>query len=170
MIRNFVCTIMMIFSSISGFSQDLNPFFHEWETPFGVPPFEQIQNTDYMPAFLEGIRQHQEEIKAITANPDPPSFENTILAFDQSGTLLEKVSYVFYGLNSANTDKEKQNIAKQLSPLMTKHGDDISLNPDLFIRVKSIYEKRNDLNLDPDQKRLVEEMYKDFVRGGANVS
>ena len=169
MTRNLFYAIMMIFSSISGFSQDLNPFFHEWETPFGVPPFEQIKNTDYMPAFLEGIRQNQEEINAITANPDPPSFENTILAFDQSGSLLEKVSYVFYALNSANTDQEMQNIAKQLSPIITKHGDDISLNPDLFIRVKSIYEKRNDLKLDPDQKRLVEEMYKDFVRGGANL-
>jgi len=160
---------MVILSSLSGFTQGSNPFFHEWDTPFGVPPFEQIKNPDYMPAFLEGIKQHQAEINAIVSNPNPPSFENTILAFDESGVLLEKVSLVFYALNSANTDKEMQNIAKQLSPLLTKHADDINLNPDLFKRVKLIYEKRNDLKLNSEQKKLVEETYKDFVRGGANL-
>lgn len=153
----------------SAVTQETNPFLVEWKTPFQVPPFEQIKNEHFMPVFLEGIRLHQAEIDAIVSDPDPPSFENTILTFDKSGVLLEKVGLVFFGLNSANTDKEMQNIAKQLSPLTTKHNDDINLNPGLFKRVKSVYERRDDLKLDPDQKKLVEEIYKNFVRGGANL-
>jgi len=164
--------LLMAFSVLitgSAVTQNANPLLAEWKTPFQVPPFEQIKNEHFMPVFLEGIKQHLIEIDAIISNPDPPSFENTILAFDQSGALLEKVSPVFYGLNGANTDKEMQNIAKQLSPLMTKHADDINLNPGLFKKVKSVYDRRDDLKLDPDQKRLVEEIYKNFVRGGANL-
>jgi len=153
----------------SAVTQEKNPFLVEWNTPFQVPPFEQIKNEHFMPVFLIGIKQHQDEIDAIVANSDPPTFENTILAFDESGALLEKISLVFYGLNSANTNKEMQNIAKQLSPLVTKHTDDINLNPGLFQRVKFVYERRENIKLDPDQKRLVEETYKDFVRGGANL-
>jgi len=164
--------LLMAFSVLitgSAVTQNANPLLAEWKTPFQVPPFEQIKNEHFMPVFLEGIKQHLIEIDAIISNPDPPSFENTILAFDQSGALLEKVSPVFYGLNGANTDKEMQNIAKQLSPLMTKHADDINLNPGLFKKVKSVYDRRDDLKLNPDQKRLVEEIYKNFVRGGANL-
>lgn len=153
----------------SALTQQKNPFMAEWNTPFQVPPFGQIKNEHFMPVFLEGIKQHQAEIDAIVANRAAPTFENTILAFDESGALLEKVSLVFYGLNSANTNKEMQDIAKQLSPVVTKHVDDINLNAGLFRRIKSVYERRDNLKLDPDQKRLVEETYKDFVRGGANL-
>jgi len=153
----------------SALTQQKNPFMAEWNTPFQVPPFGQIKNEHFIPVFLEGIKQHQAEIDAIVANRAAPTFENTILAFDESGALLEKVSLVFYGLNSANTNKEMQDIAKQLSPVVTKHVDDINLNAGLFRRIKSVYERRDNLKLDPDQKRLVEETYKDFVRGGANL-
>jgi len=153
--------------SVNG--QEKNPFFMEWNTPFQVPPFENIRNDHFMPAFLEGMKQQQSEIDAIVSNKVSPTFENTIEAYDASGALLEKVNSVFYGLNAANTNKEMQEIARQISPISTKHYDDINLNPDLFKRIKAVYLQREHLDLDPDQKRLVEETYKNFVRGGANL-
>jgi peptidyl-dipeptidase Dcp len=157
----------MIFSAATG--QESNPFFTEWTTPFQVPPFGQIKLEHFMPAFNEGMKQQVAEINALTSKPEPPTFENTILAYDKSGELLEKVELVFYSLNSANTNPEMQNLAKKLSPITTKHSDDITLNPELFSRVKTVYDQREKLSLDPDQKRLVEETYKNFVRGGANL-
>ena len=150
-------------------AQDENPFFREWDTPFQVPPFEQIRNGDFMPAFEAGISRQKQEIQAITANRAVPTFTNTVLALDNSGELLQKVSLVFYGLNSANTNPEMQDIAKKVSPLTTQHNDDIWLNPELFVKVKSVYGRRDSLSLDAAQKRLVEEIYKNFVRGGANL-
>lgn len=155
--------------ALTSFGQNDNPFFIEWKTPFGVPPFEQIKNEHYMPAFQEAMKQHNAEINAIVVTRSVPTFENTILPYDQSGKLLEKVSSVFFALNSANTNKEMQEIAKQLSPLLSKHGDDISMNPLLFQKIKMVYDRRDQMKLDAQQKRLVEEMYKDFVRGGANL-
>lgn len=151
-------------------AQDDNPFFQTWDTPFQVPPFEKITNEHYLPAFEQGMKQQQEEIAAITSNVDLPTFENTILAMDRSGSLLQKVSLVFHGLNGANTNLELQEIAKQLSPLTTRHYDDIYLNADLFRRVSEVYKMRVEVKLNPDQKRLTEEIYKNFVRGGANLS
>ena len=149
--------------------QDSNPFFNEWNTPFGVPPFSKIKNEHYMPAFLEGIKRHQEEIDAIISNREAPTFENTILAFDKSGEFLEKVSSVFSSLNGANTNDEMQAIAKQLSPITTQHSDDINLNEKLFKRIKTVQDQLDNLKLDLDQARLVDRIYKNFVRGGANL-
>jgi peptidyl-dipeptidase Dcp len=146
-----------------------NPFFTDWDTPFGVPPFEQIKNEHYMPAFEEGMKQQKAEIKAITDCKDAPDFENTILALDKSGTLLEKVALVFYGLYSANTSDTLQELANRISPLTTQHSDDIAMNPELFRRIKAVYEMREDMALDAVRKRLVEETYRDFVRSGANL-
>jgi len=112
-----------------------NPFISEWNTPFQVPPFDKIRNEHFLPAFQEGIRQQRSEIEAIVKNPKPPTFQNTCQALDQSGKLLEKVSSVFYGLNSANTNAELQEIAKQVSPLVTQQSDDISMNAKLFARL-----------------------------------
>lgn len=146
-----------------------NPFFAEYDTPFQVPAFDKIENSHYVPAFEEGIRQHNEEIAAIVENTEAPNFENTILAFDKSGKLLTRVSYVFYNLNGANTNDEMQDIAREISPMTSKHSDDISLNPKLFERIKAIYETRNDAGLDDQQIRVVEKYYKDFERQGANL-
>ncbi len=167
--RTFILFAAMGLFIGSVIGQGTNPFFEDWKTPFQVPPFEQIKNEHYMPAFLEGMKQHQTEIEAIVKNQDAPTFENTLVVLDKSGKLLDKVSAVFYALNGANTNKEMQDIARQLSPLMTKHSDDINLNPGLFKKIKSIYDKRDKLKLDPDQLRLLEENYKGFVRGGANL-
>ncbi len=144
-----------------------NPFFVEWKTPFGVPPFDKITNQHFLPAFEKGMQAHTDEIKGITANPQPATFENTMVALDNSGKLLEKVSSVFFGLNGANTNTEMQDIAKKLSPLLSKHSDDINLNPILFNRIKAVYDNRLATQYDPDQLRLIEETYKNFIRGGA---
>lgn len=146
-----------------------NPFFQEWTTPFGVPPFDKIKNEHYIPAFEKGMKEHMKEIQAITSNPDVPDFKNTLELFDRSGALLEKVSLVFFGLNGANTNPEMQEIARKLSPLLSRHGDDINLDPKLFERIKKIYGARKSVKYQPDQLRLIEETYKSFIRGGAGL-
>ncbi|PKP49236.1 MAG: peptidase M3 [Bacteroidetes bacterium HGW-Bacteroidetes-11] len=146
-----------------------NPFFTEYTTPFQVPPFDKIDTSHYLPAFIEGISQHDQEIAAIVENTATPDFENTILAFDKSGKLLNRVSYVFYNLNGAHTSDQMQEIARKISPLMSKHQDDISMNPKLFERIKAVYESRLTAGLDDQQIRAVEKYYEDFERDGANL-
>lgn len=141
----------------------------EFTTPFGVPPFDKIELEDYMPAFKEAIAQQQKEVDDIVGQTAAPDFENTIVALDQSGSLLRKVNAVFSGLNSANTNDEMQALSRELSPLLSKNSDDIRLNKDLFARVKAVYGNRESLNLNKEQKKLLEETYKSFVRGGANL-
>ena len=147
-----------------------NPLLTEFKTPFGVPPFDKIELDDYMPAFKEGIAQQQKEVEEIVKQEAAPDFENTIVALDQSGDLLRKVSAIFYGLNSANTNDEMQALSRELSPLLSKNSDDIRMNPDLFARVKTVYENQESMNLNKEQKKLLEETYKSFVRGGANLN
>ena len=142
----------------------------EFTTPFGVPPFDKIELEDYMPAFKEAIAQQQKEVDDIVGQTAAPDFENTIVALDQSGSLLRKVNAVFSGLNSANTNDEMQALSREMSPLLSKYSDDINLNPKLFARVKAVYDKKDELGLDKEQMKLLEETYKDFVRGGANLS
>lgn len=146
-----------------------NPLLTEYTTPFQVPPFEQIRVEHYKPAFLQGMEEQVKEIDAIINNTEEATFENTIVALDQCGALYRKVRSVFSGLNSANTNDEMQALSKELSPLQSKHGDDINLNPKLFARVKAVYDNQEALNLNKEQKKLLEETYKGFVRGGANL-
>ncbi len=148
---------------------DNNPFLSEYNTPFEVPPFDKIEMKHYKPAFIQGMEEETKEVEAIANNPEPATFENTIVALDQSGKLLRKVSNVFYGLNSANTCDEMQALSRELSPLLSKHSDDISLNPKLFARVKAVHDNMEQLSLNKEQKKLVEETYKSFVRSGANL-
>ena len=163
------CTAAVMCGCGSGETATDNPFFAEWDTPFGVPPFEQIKPEHYKPAFLQGMEEQKVEIEAIVNNTDDATFENTIVALDQSGALLNKVSYVFFGQTNANTNDELQAISADISPLLTQHGDDISMNPALFARVKHVYENKDNAGLDKEQMKLLEETYKDFVRGGANL-
>ncbi len=146
-----------------------NPFYSEYDTPFGTPPFSEIKLEHYMPAFTDGMEQEQNEIDAIVSNPEAPTLENTIVAMEQTGELLDKVRHVFFNLNSSMTNDDMQAIAKELSPLLSKHRDDIRLNDKLFQRVKAVYEQKNDLDLTTEQKMLLDEYYKSFVRGGANL-
>jgi len=149
---------------------DANPFLTKYTTPFEVPPFDQIKLEHYKAAFLKGMDAQAKEVNAIVNLKTTPDFENTIAALDQSGKLLTKVSAVFYGQNSANTSDEMQALSRDLSPLLSKHEDDIKLNAKLFIRVKAVYDSRAKLKLNKEQAKLLEETYKDFVRGGANLS
>jgi peptidyl-dipeptidase Dcp len=147
-----------------------NPFFAEFNTPFNVPPFDKIDTSDYIPAFEKGIADQQAEIDAIVNNPDSATFENTMLPFDKSGKLLTTVSRVFYSLNSANTNPAMQAINRKISPLVTRHKDNILLNDKLFQRIKTVYENREKGNMDNEQKRTVEKYYNDFVRNGSNLN
>ena len=156
---------------LSGCSQNSkNPLLQEFDTPFQTPRFSKIKVKHYLPAFKEAIKVHNEEIKAIAENKEEPTFKNTLVALDNSGHLLDKVEGVFYNLLSANTNDEMQKVAEQVSPLLSKHSDDILMNMTLFNRVKAVYDKQKDLNLSVEDKKLLEETYKQFVRGGANLN
>jgi peptidyl-dipeptidase Dcp len=162
--------VVISFSACKNTKKMENPFFTVYTTEFQVPPFNKIDTSDYMPAFIEGMKQNMLEIDSIVNNPEAPTFENTILVFDKSGKLLTRVSKVFFNVNEANTNDAMQKIARDVTPLLSKHGDDIAMNPKLFERIKAVYDKRNELNLDAQQIRVVEKYYNDFVRNGANLS
>ena len=146
-----------------------NPLLEAFNTPYGVPPFDKIKEEHYLPAFEEAIKQHKKEIEKIVNNPDEPTFENTIEALDRSGELLRRVSAIFFNLLAANTNDKMQEIAKKVSPMLSAHEDEIYMNPKLFQRIKSVYEKREKLDLNTEQKTVLEKYYQDFVRGGANL-
>ncbi|HOL71899.1 MAG TPA: M3 family metallopeptidase [Bryobacteraceae bacterium] len=147
-----------------------NPLLREWNTPFGVPPFNEIADEHFLPALKAGIDEQRREVQAISANPEPPTFANTIEALDASGELLDKVYAVFSNLTSAETNDRLQEVARQVAPMRAALQDDILLDQRLFARVKAVWEKRDELNLNAEQRKLLEETYKDFVRGGANLS
>ena len=147
-----------------------NPLLTESSAPFGAPQFDKIENEHYLPAFEAGIAEAKAEIDAIIANEDEPTFENTIEAMEYAGETLNNVAGIFYNLMEANTNEQMQTIAEQISPMLTEYEMYVSLNPVLFEKVKSVYEKRNELGLDQDQMKLLEDNYKGFVRGGANLS
>ena len=147
-----------------------NPLLTESAAPFGAPEFDKISNEHYLPAFEKGIEEAKAEIDAIVANQEEPTFENTIEAMEYSGQTLDKVAGIFYNLMEANTNDEMQVIAEQVSPMLTEYSMYVSLNNDLFQRVKAVYEKKDELGLDKDQLKLLENNYKSFVRGGANLS
>ena len=146
-----------------------NPLLEQPKTPYGVPAFDQIKLEHYMPAFEEAIRQNKAEIEAITNNPDEPTFENTIVALDRSGLLLDRVQGVFFNVLEADGNDEMNEIAEQVSPMLSDLSDGIILNDQLFQRVKFVYDQRNQLGLNPEQMRLVTETYKSFADNGANL-
>ena len=147
-----------------------NPLLTESPLPYGAPQFDKIQTSDYMPAFEEAFRQGKQEIDAIVANPDAPTFQNTIEALEYSGALVGKVGSIFYNLLEADATDELQEIAEKVSPMATEYSMYISLNDKLFERIKTVYNQRESLKLDPDQKKLLEDTYKSFERSGANLS
>ncbi len=167
---------LLIFSALLGSimisctMQESNPFFSKFETPFGVPPFEQIKHEHYLPAYKKGIEIQQQEIAAIVNNPEAATFDNTILAMEKSGKMLTTVNYTFTNLNEANTDEKMKAIAKEIAPLYSKNKDDIRLNEKLFAKIKTVYNNFETNGLTDEQKRLVKKYYKDFIRGGANLA
>ncbi len=160
----------LLFNSCTQQKSIENPLLTEWNTPFGIPPFESVKLENYMPAYLQAMEQHKAEVDAIVNNTEAPTFENTIVAYDNAGALLDKITPVFSSLNSVDANPEILALAKELSPLTSKHYNDISLNGGLFLRVKAVYDKRDSLGLNEEQMRLLTEMYKGFVRNGAELS
>jgi peptidyl-dipeptidase Dcp len=147
-----------------------NPLLTEFTTPFGVPPFDLIKPSHYTPAFKLGMEEHMKEVEAVISNKEEPTFDNTIVELDKSGELLARVSRVFFGLAEANTNDSLQEIQVAISPELSAHNDAISLNPKLFARIKSVYENQKKFNLDATQIYILENLYKGFVRNGANLS
>lgn len=142
---------------------------HHFNTKYNTAPFSKIKNEDFLPAFKKGIELAKSEIDAIVRNPIKPTFENTIEALAFSGDVLDRISSIFFNLNSAETNDEIQKIAQEVSPLLSEFGNDVRLNPDLFARVKAVYERREKLNLNPEQTTLLDKKYKSFSRNGANL-
>lgn len=147
-----------------------NPLLAEWNTPFGVPPFDKIEVDHYEPAFKAAMALHEEEIEAIVNNPEEPTFENTILALDNAGEQLGKVANTFFLVASADTNEQMQRVEAKMSPKISAHSDKIMMNDELFQRVKKVYNNRHKAGLDELQVRLTEQTYKGFVRSGANLS
>lgn len=169
-----MCMKQLILSLLIGMTligcNSKNPFFSEYENEYGIPPFEKIKTEHYLPAFKEGIKQQQAEFDAIAENAEAPTFENTIEALELSGVLLDKVSSVFFNLYSAETNDELAAIANEVSPLLSEHGDNLYLNDKIFARIKTLYLDKENLSLNDEQNRVLENYYKDFVRSGADLS
>ncbi|MEY8242447.1 MAG: peptidase M3, partial [Gammaproteobacteria bacterium] len=161
--------IMALFTSTSNTAHSMNPFFTDYETPFQIPPFEEIKMEHYKPGFEQGMKENLDEINDITANTEAATFENTIVALERTGETLDKVADVFFNLLSSNTNDQMDSLVQEMSPKLSAHRDSILLNKDLFHRVKSVYEKRKSLSLNPEQTRLIEETHKYFVRAGVQL-
>lgn len=147
-----------------------NPFFTEFQTEYGVPPFDKIKLEHYEPAFLKGIEEQNQNIQAIISSPEIATFENTIVALDNSAPILDRVSSIFFNLTDAETTDELTELSIKMAPVLSEHGDNISLNPELFKRVNAVYQQKDSLNLTSEQERLLDDTYKSFVRSGANLS
>ena len=168
----FLLTLVLSMNSCKkGAEVTDNPFFEdEWTTPYGVPPFDRIKMEHYAPAFERGMSLHNEQIEAIVSSVEEPTFENTILAYDNSGQMLMRVATVFELLNSAETNDQMQAYASEIFPRLAAHYDAIAMNEALFERVKQVYNSRAAQRLTGDELRLTEKMYEDFVRSGALLS
>ena len=168
-----ILVLAFLFSACNQISKEKemtdNIFLNEWNTPYGVPPFDLIKNEYYLPAYKKAIKLHNREIKDIVESKEAPSFENTIAALDASGELLRRVDNVFENVNEAHTNPELQKIAKEVAPLLSAHDDDIWLNERLFAHVKSVNDQKETLGLSTEQTMLLKKTYENFVRGGANL-
>jgi len=151
-------------------TQENNPFFQEWKTPFQAPPFNEIKEEHFLPAFKEGMARQKQAVDAIINSTAKPNFKNTVEAYEWSGALIEGVSSVFYNLTGAETNEKLQAINRELAPMLSAHNDDLRLNEKLWQRVKTVWENRASEKLSAEQARLLERMYKSFSRAGAGLS
>jgi len=172
-VKKLVAAMVVVTVILSGCNTEkpetMNPFLSDYNTPFGVPPFDLIENDHFIPAFEEGMKLQQAEIDLIVNNSDEVTFENTIEALDKSGDLLSKVNGVFFRLRSAETNDELDSIARVIQPVLTAHTSSINLNPGLFEKVKVLYAKSESLDLSEEQAMVLSKIYRRFVRGGANL-
>ena len=168
--KTILTAAMLTLAACTPSNKSDNPFLNEYGTPFGIPPFEKITYDHYMPALQEGISRHNAEIDAIIADTAAPDWQNTILALDNSGSLLNNVATVIYALASSDNTAEMMALSEEAMPLISAHGDEVGMNQQLFDRIRQVYDKRDALNLDTAQMRLLEKTYKNFVRSGALLS
>ena len=164
-----ICALFLIASCQQKPTLDpnINPFFQEWTTSFEVPPFLDIRDEDYMPAFEKGMAENLAEIDAIVNSAEEPTFANTIEALERTGALLTKVQRVFSNLASSNTNPQLQELQRELSPMLSAHYDKITLNQDLFSRIEKVWESKGDAGLTKEQEKLLKDTRKLFVRSGA---
>ena len=166
-----ILTVLFAMANLVSCSEGIkdNPLLSNFDTTFGVPPFDKIKTEHYMPAFGQALREARAEVEAIAGSNQAPTFENTIEAMERSGKRLDIVSTIFFNLNHSATDSVMDGIALEVSPMLTEFGNDVSLNPELFKRVKAVYDKKDALKLTPEQTTLLDNTYKSFVRSGANL-
>ena len=162
-----LCSVLAMGAKKTKVKEHQNPFMTEYTTKYKIPPFQDITYADYVPAVKAGIEQHNQEINAIIVRRDRPDFDNTILALDNSGQLLTKVCYVYYALSESDGTPEMEKISAEIRPLITAHSDEVSMNAELFKKVKEVYDNQKLFNLTRPQQRLLEKTYKSFVRNGA---
>lgn len=144
-----------------------NPLVQEWNTPFQTPPFDSIRTEDYEPAILYAIEEAKKEVNAIIVNRAVPDFENTIVALERAGGLLNRVLGVFFNMNECNTSEQLQKVAEDITPALSAYSNDLSMNPLLFDKVKQVYDRRDDIPLTAEQRMLLDKTYKSFIRSGA---
>ena len=162
----FIFLYIIVFSFSNIWSME-NPFLKKYNTEFEIPPFSKIDESDFMPAFTMGIDAHKKEIDSIIKNYENPSFENVIIALEKSGSLLDRVGAVFFNLSGSTSNEEIQNIEKDISPILSQHYDSISLNPKIFKKIKYLWDNIDNLNLSIEERKILEEKYKNFIRNGA---
>jgi peptidyl-dipeptidase Dcp len=167
--RRLIVVLPMLISMMIACKTEKNPLLVSYNTPFETTPFSAILHEHYVPAFKVAIKQGLDEVEAIAKNPEVPGFLNTIEALSFSSALFDRVSNIFYNLNSAETDARMQEIARELAPLVSDFKNDILFNKGLFLRIKAVYEQKDDLKLNPEQFTLLEKTYKRFSRNGANL-
>ena len=165
----FISALLVIVGckQTSTLDPNINPFLQEWETPYEIPPFMDIKDEHYMPAYKKGMEENLREINAIVQNTEPPTFTNTIEELERSGKLLSKVGRVFSNLASSNTNPQLQELQRELSPMLSAHSDKILLNKDLFKRIQAVWQDRENNNLTSEQLKLLGDTRKQFVRSGA---
>ena len=163
-----LATTCMMYSCTT--QTETNPFLSEFQTEHGVPPFDKIKLEHYEPAFLKGIEEQNANIDAIVNNSEAPTFENVIVALDNSAPILDRVSAIFYNMTDAEKTPGLNELSIKIAPTLSEHSDNISLNQELFKKVNAVYQQKESLKLTTEQERLLEETYKDFVRSGANLS
>src|SRR5574344_908383 len=178
--RTFLFTLIMTVSTNLLLAQltpsqmqsikETNPLVQKWNTPYQTPPFDKIKTSDYKPAIQYALEEAKQDINKIISNPQEPTFQNTIEALDHSGRLLSRVLGVFYNINEANTSDEMQKVAEQMAPDITRYSNDLNMNPELFKKVKAVYDNRDFIPLTTEQRTLLEKTYRSFVDNGALLS
>jgi peptidyl-dipeptidase Dcp len=169
MFKKFIPLLLLFILSCTNKDNSMNPFLNDYETPFKIPPFEEIEFAHYEPAFDIGMKEHLKEIEEIANNQQEPTFENTIEAMEKSGETLDKVANVFFNLLGSNTNDDMDALAMKISPKLSAHNDSVLLNKELFKRIKELFDNKGSFNLTIEQNRLLEETYKRFIRSGANL-